>query len=113
MNADNASLIADEFAFNEMRAHVLHMYQGVNVTNSFFYHDHFDCITVESQPSLRRPGVKLAAPPRALPPADVSKDSGVLLSPLRPDAFDTAGNIIWCRPGDCLSHPKTKTPGRS
>jgi hypothetical protein len=55
MSSNGASgfSVRDEFAFNEMRQHIISHYEGVNVTHSFLDVHHFDCVTVESQPSLR------------------------------------------------------------
>lgn len=57
--------VRNEDAFEEMREHILSHYDGVNVTESFLDLHHFDCVTVESQPSLR--GQKPAAPPPQIP----------------------------------------------
>src|SRR5262245_16581332 len=51
--------VRDEAAFEEMRAHIRTMYEGVKPVHSFFVDGRYcDCITVESQPSLRLQGLK-------------------------------------------------------
>jgi len=52
-----------------MRQHILKMYQGVSVPNSYvFDSQHYDCIAVEQQPSVRLLGLSSIATP---PPASV------------------------------------------
>ena len=53
--------------FEQMRGHILNMYQGVSVTNSYVLDKQtYDCVPVDQQPSLRILGLnKIAAPPPA------------------------------------------------
>ena len=50
-----ASKVAHEDSFAEMRTHILRLYDGVEVTNSFVDENGsvFDCVPVEQQPSLK------------------------------------------------------------
>jgi len=60
------SQVSDAAAFEEMRQHILTMYQGVSVRHTFFQDGHhFDCVAIEQQPSVRLQGLdKIAqAPP--------------------------------------------------
>src|SRR5262249_53949535 len=44
-------------AFEAMKAHLLQLYDGVHPTNTFFERNRFiDCVPLEQQPGLRRPG---------------------------------------------------------
>ena len=51
--------VESERAFEEMRNYILDMYDGVEQVSSFIQDDSYvDCITVESQPSVRHLGIK-------------------------------------------------------
>jgi hypothetical protein len=57
-----ASKVRDSQAFEEMRQHILNLYEGVAVTHSFMLDgDHFDCVPVEQQPGVRLQGLKTIA----------------------------------------------------
>lgn len=44
-------------AFQEMQAHLLKLYEGVTVSHSFYDKSHYvDCVPIDQQPGLRRPG---------------------------------------------------------
>lgn len=48
------SKVRDAQALEEMRQHILNLYEGVNVSHSFVLDgDHFDCVPVEQQPGVR------------------------------------------------------------
>jgi len=83
-NGASPYMVRDELAFNEMRQHILSHYEGVNVTHSFFDLQHFDCVTIESQPSLR--GRKPATPP---PPVEAEAGQKEVVSgiPCQPDTI--------------------------
>ncbi|MFN7992885.1 MAG: neprosin family prolyl endopeptidase [Bryobacteraceae bacterium] len=58
--------IANTADFEEMRQHILTMYQGADVRHSFVLDSqHFDCVPMEQQPSVRLLGLNgiAAAPP--------------------------------------------------
>ena len=57
--------VKDLAAFEDMRRHVLTMYQGVSVSHSFVLGSHyFDCVPIEQQPSVRLQGLgTIATPP--------------------------------------------------
>src|SRR5262249_42217247 len=65
------SKLRDHAAFEEMQRHLLRLYDGVRVRHSFVKDgNHFDCVPVEQQPSVRLLGLQsvAAAPPdSALP----------------------------------------------
>ncbi len=52
-------------AFEDMRTHILYMYEGVKQVSSFIHDGAYaDCIAMESQPSVRHLGIrKIAEPP--------------------------------------------------
>jgi len=89
------SRVKDAEAFEEMRQHILTMYQGITVTHSFVLDSqYFDCVPIEQQPSVRLLGLKnIAAPP----------DDGLIekLSISSPKLsltaqFDKFGNSVQC-----------------
>jgi Neprosin len=93
-----ASKIENQDAFDEMRQHVLDLYQGVEARHSFLLEQQVvDCIPIDQQPAVRRfGGPVLAAPP--LPEGPPLPD-GPLPGQLQPDAKDRFGNPTWCPAG--------------
>jgi hypothetical protein len=70
--AKEGAQVRDAQAFEEMRQHILSLYDGVQVSHSFELDgSHFDCLPVEQQPSVRLSGEKSIATP---PPASVLKE---------------------------------------
>jgi hypothetical protein len=69
--------VKDAPAFEEMRQHIMNLYQGVEVTHSFVLDgDHFDCMPVDQQPGVRMHGLKsIASPPPASALKELFKDS--------------------------------------
>ena len=58
--------VRESAAFEEMRAHILKVYEGVAVNHSFVADSaHFDCIPVDQQPAARLFGAKKAEEPPA------------------------------------------------
>jgi Neprosin len=105
----NAKIESKE-AFDEMRNHLLALYEGVEVPHSFLESGgHIvDCLPAEQQPSLRKSGLKMLSPPPAplLPnstysahPDFVTKNIEPPLPQLRPDYRDRFGNQMWCPAG--------------
>lgn len=62
------SHVRDAASFEDMRQHILGLYEGVTVSHSFRLGGHaFDCIPIEQQASLRRYGQgQIASPPPAI-----------------------------------------------
>ncbi|MFC5741358.1 neprosin family prolyl endopeptidase [Dyella tabacisoli] len=62
---DGNNKVKSEAAFEDMRQHVLHVYEGVQVQQSFVLGgDYFDCVPMLQQPGARQGGLKaIAAPP--------------------------------------------------
>jgi hypothetical protein len=98
-------------AFEQMREHLLNLYQGVEVTHSFIEHGGhvIDCIPIEQDPSVRLTGGKILEPP---PPVQVRQSyneappkfvSHPIVSPvpnqLHPDYQDRFGNQMSCPAG--------------
>jgi hypothetical protein len=70
----SATRVRDAHAFEEMRQHILSMYEGVSVSHSFVLDgDDFDCVPVEQQPAVRIQGLRSIAVP---PPAPESVEAG-------------------------------------
>src|SRR5208337_2976066 len=73
-NADDylgkpASNVKDAAAFEEMRQHILNMYDGVEVNHSFLLDSaYYDCVPVMQQPAVRKYGIKKIATP---PPTEI------------------------------------------
>lgn len=97
--------VANEKEFLRMKAHVLSMYEGVVVKNSFVMemNGYVDCIDATTQPSLRRAGKQLTiqTPPKAVAVEErpeERKGEGVppMLSREKKDRF---GNVMFCESG--------------
>ena len=104
-----ASKVKDGAAFEEMRRHILDMYQGVEVNHSFVVDSsHYDCVPIGQQPAVRKYGIKnIASPP---PESVLDKSTGAdvaaldsiakpvsQLDPEKP--FDAFGNSVHCEEG--------------
>ena len=63
----SAFQVKDGANFEEMRQHILTLYQGVDVKHSFVLDsNHFDCIAVEQQPAVRMQGLRNVEQPPPL-----------------------------------------------
>jgi hypothetical protein len=93
--------------FEKMKAHVLSMYEGVKVKNSFVLgeNDYVDCVDIYTQPGLRQGGKRqeLAKPPAAKIAEEKEEDherTGQAVEPMlgrqKRDAF---GNVQFCEEG--------------
>lgn len=87
-------------AFEDMRRHVLSLYDGVHVAHSFVYNEQYiDCVPILEQPSARALGLKeIPQPP---PPTRLAR---LPAAPPTPSPFelglsDTFGNVIACQAG--------------
>ncbi|MFL6725788.1 MAG: neprosin family prolyl endopeptidase [Sphingomicrobium sp.] len=99
---DPRTRVRTESEFEAMKAHVLKLYEGVEVASSFTdaAGQVFDCIPVAEQPSARASGAPIASPPSlagmiggANAPADEPQ------SPEPPAELDRHGNEMRCPPG--------------
>jgi len=98
-----ASKVTGAASFEEMRQHILNMYQGVRVNHSYVLDSQtFDCVPIDQQPSVRMLGLSTipSEPPTstAAPPGD-GDDSAVpaALSQLPPGkTTDEFGNPLGC-----------------
>ncbi len=95
-------------SFEEMRRHILSMYDEIEVEHSFFLDSQvFDCIPIEKQPSVRLLDLKkivLDSPEPALPGKPLSDDpvpgqAEPATSPLLLGLVDTFGNEVRCDEG--------------
>ncbi len=98
--------VANAKAFEEMRSYILNYYEGVVIVSTFTTDGAFaDCVTIESQPSLRRLGIKKLAPaPRSTafkPISDRQVPGTVRYAPslLQLGLKDQFGNRIACKSG--------------
>ena len=102
--------VRDAAAVQEMNAHLVRHYAGVDAVQSFSDENGsvFDCIPVEQQPALRQAGAAPATPPD-LPPASADT-SGVTQAQavdrptehvvqLHPDRRDQYGNVMHAPDG--------------
>lgn len=87
-------------AFEEMRRHLLWLYQGVAATHSFLLDTQFvDCIPILQQPAVRKLGLtELPPPPRHQGPND-NPQQPLARTPLELGLLDKFGNPIECAPG--------------
>jgi hypothetical protein len=101
-----ASKVKDQGAFEEMRGHIMSLYQGVNVSHSFVLDgDQFDCVAIQQQPSFRMQGLKsIATPPSNLSePAgnangkgSSNQANGITSQLSESQQFDAFGNSLRC-----------------
>jgi hypothetical protein len=93
-------------AFEEMQKYVLEHYDGVEVVSSFFRDGQYvDCIKTETQPSIRRLGIReLAKPPSATAVETDQRrpargERRYAESPLKLGLKDAFGNPVRCEEG--------------
>ncbi|HTQ56484.1 MAG TPA: neprosin family prolyl endopeptidase [Bryobacteraceae bacterium] len=99
--------VATAADFEEMRQHILSLYQGVTVQHTFLQDDHhFDCIPVAQQPSVRLQGLNGIAqePPLSLiarngQPASDAKTISLTSQLSSPRQLDQFGNAMTCEAG--------------
>jgi len=96
--------VQDAASFEQMRQHILTMYNGVAVSHSFVVDSqHFDCIPINQQPSIRLLGINnvAASPPDSLLTQPVSDASSVLESSQigADQQSDQFGNSMQCEDG--------------
>jgi hypothetical protein len=94
------SRVSGPESFDEMRNHLLAMYQGVHVNHSFVRDgSHFDCVPVDQQPAVRLlglPGIA-QAPPQSI----LQRPSGAPATQASQNAsnqVDELGNALTCDP---------------
>jgi hypothetical protein len=105
--ARQRSAVRDPRNFEEMKAHILRLYEGVHPTNSFFENGSFvDCVPLRQQPGLR--GALPARPDKAaIAPAQRRGASiggrlpatRALDLTLKPNEKDRFGSVKYCRSG--------------
>ena len=95
--------VRDEQSFEEMRTHILIMYDGVEQVSTFVVEgSYFDCITIDSQPSVRLLdlGDVVREPPDSSLGEEVDGEApgegANVESPLREGLIDPYGNPIEC-----------------
>lgn len=99
-------------AFEEMKAHLAQLYEGITPTNSFSERGRFvDCVPLEQQPGLRRPGAAretlqkpslkgLSTPSLQRPESDaVGRKTDALDITLKPGVRDAFGHEMYCVDG--------------
>jgi hypothetical protein len=93
----------DSASFEEMRQHILTMYQGVDVKHSFVLDaNHFDCVPVEQQPALRIQGQRDVAQPPPLSAIAQTRSSNAVQVTSQSNsaqAKDQFGNSTRCEAG--------------
>ena len=100
-----ASRVRTAADFEEMRRHILTMYEGITPAHSFVLDSHYvDCIPIEQQPSARLLGLKpiLTAPtppPRPAGEEETTVSGTLLRSPLQLGLKDEFGNQVACDKG--------------
>jgi hypothetical protein len=66
--------VKSDKVFEDMRKYILDMYEGVKDVSSFVQDNSYvDCITIESQPSVRHLGIKEIAKPPTVSPAEANR----------------------------------------
>jgi len=101
----NGFKVLDREQFERMKAHILTLYQGVEVKNSFSLDDigYVDCVAISTQPALNMGGKRQAVqkPPPAL---DLEVDENTaqakpIPNMLVPGKYDAHGNAMFCDDG--------------
>ena len=92
--------VQDNSTFSQMQQYILTLYQGVQVSQSFFlYGQYYDCVPITEQPSYVQLGLKsVASPPPAVGPSGTSSET---FSPQlgSDDQFDQFGDSTTCSQG--------------
>jgi hypothetical protein len=89
--------VTDALIFEEMRQHLLSLYEGVDVTQSYELGDQvFDCVPIEQQPSARTAGVSHIAEPPPSRASRVNEGVGAEEAKQANDSFDRYGNRTEC-----------------
>lgn len=98
--------VSTEKEFNRMKNHILSLYEGVKVKNSFVMNSvgHVDCIDIKTQSGLKQNGQKLSieTPPPPIIVKDIDEDRQKaqfvkpMLSAKKKDRF---GNVMYCEKG--------------
>ena len=94
--------VANTETFEEMRRHVLGLYEGVEALHSFVDDGGqvFDCIPIEQQPSLRGSGEKIAeAPTLIFSSTEAGTGEVPVGSQVNLERKDRYGNVLLCPPG--------------
>lgn len=105
--AQKSSAVKDSASFAEMQQYVLNLYKDAHVSQSFLLgNDHFDCIPIQEQPSVRKLGLgHIATPPpvsAALPQAFSSNGSqhqAISSQLAESDQVDALGHSRACAAG--------------
>ena len=101
---DPRTKVRGEPEFDAMKAHVLALYEGVEVASSFTDSagQVFDCVPIDEQPSVKASGAPVASPPSLAGIIGGNSDEPVPEEPQLPEApeeFDRHGNLMRCPPG--------------
>jgi hypothetical protein len=93
--------VKNEQAFKAMQSYILDTYAGVKQVNSFVLDgQYFDCITINSQPSVHHLNIKqIAQPPKASISTASESSTQASGSPLTLGLKDEFGNSISCKNG--------------
>jgi hypothetical protein len=98
------SKVSHEDAFEEMKAHIVKIYDKVEAAHSFMDETGaiFDCVPVEQQPALR--GTKERVPkapdlPKTKTGGEDERKDVLFPAPLAPDRKDHFGNVMHCPEG--------------
>lgn len=96
--------VSDAASFEAMQQHILTMYAGVSVTHSFVQDSqHFDCIAISQQPSVRLLGIdSIATPPPDSVLAQPLSDPNSVMESAQPGSageLDPFGNSMQCEDG--------------
>ncbi len=93
-----ATHVQDAAAFEQMRQHILSMYQGVEVSHSFqFGGSYFDCVPISEEPSVRLQGISNIASTPPQPTGSTSDANSAQLGPK--DQYDAFRNSTTCEDG--------------
>jgi hypothetical protein len=92
------SRVKDAAAFEQMRQHILNLYQGIEVQHSFILDSsHYDCVSINQQPAVRKYGLKNIATPPPLSMIKGQSTEDLQRDPQNP--FDQFGNSVYCEAG--------------
>ncbi|QAU24414.1 DUF239 domain-containing protein [Dyella sp. M7H15-1] len=107
--AQKSSAVKDSASFDEMQQYVLNLYKDAHVSQSFLLgNDHFDCIPMQEQPSVRKLGIAHIATP---PPASVSLPQAFSSGSAHNQAIPITSQLAENDQVDALGHSRTCAAG--
>lgn len=107
--AQKSNAVKDSASFAEMQQYVLDLYKDAHVSQSFLLgNDHFDCIPMQEQPSVRKHGLAHIAAP---PPVSASLPQGFSSGGTHNQAIQIRSQLAENDQVDALGHSRVCATG--